>query len=84
MPDVLVINFLDMCSEGYKMHMTVLRQFKLREKHIAWFCYFQPDFIMIGVMDPVSLLWSQTLVTFVGKGSRLKKQPFLLGGTVVI
>lgn len=45
--------------------MTVLTQFKLREKHIAWLCYFQPDLIMIGVMNPVSLLWSQTLVIFV-------------------
>lgn len=84
MPDVSVINFLDMWSEGYKMHMTVLRQFQLREKHVAWLCYFQPDFIMIGVTYPLRLLWSQTLVTFVGKGSLLKKQPFLLGGTVVI
>lgn len=32
-----------------------------------WLCCFQPDLVIEGVMDPLSLLCSQTLVTFVVK-----------------
>lgn len=55
----------------------------MREKHIAWLCYFQLYSIMIGVIYPVRLRGSQTLVIFVGKENLWKKQPLLLGGTVV-